>query len=123
MLNLVENYKDVLDNSEAFHNCMDNSEEIIKKLGLFRHWYYIEETNKFAPSKFIGYKDITLEEYITGTSREEGYMDGRDTVPRLKKWFKSIPEEENEIYYKKLEEFLSLYDKKPNKKVQLYYKK
>lgn len=50
-------------------------------------------------------------------------MDGRDTVPRLKKWFKLIPKEENEIYYNKLEEFLSYYDKKPNKKVQLYYKK
>ncbi|WP_419724815.1 hypothetical protein [Terrisporobacter petrolearius] len=123
MLNLVENYKDVLDNSEVFHNGMDNSQEIIKKLAFFRHWYYIEEANKFAPSKFIGYKKITFEEYIAGTNREEGYMDGRDTVPRLKKWFKLIPEEENEIYYKKLEEFLSLYDKKPNKKVQLYLKK
>lgn len=53
MLNLVKNYKDVLDNSEVFYNCMDNSEEIIKKL----------------------------------------------------------------------EKVLSFYDKKPNKKVQLYYKK
>ncbi|MFL0251966.1 hypothetical protein ACJDT4_16220 [Clostridium neuense] len=44
-------------------------------------------------------------------------------VSRPKKWFKLIPKEENEIYYKKLEEFLSYYDKKPNKKVQLYYKK
>lgn len=44
-------------------------------------------------------------------------------VSRLKKWFKLIPKEENEIYNKKLEEFLSYYNKKPNKKVQLYYKK
>lgn len=123
MLKIVESYQEVVDNSVVFHDSIDVGEEIIKKLSFFRHWYYIEEINKFALSKFIGYQNINLEEYIIRTSHEDGYMDGRDTVPRLKKWFKIIPEEENEKYYKKLEEFLSQYDKKPNKKIQLYYKK
>lgn len=50
-------------------------------------------------------------------------MDGRETVSCLNKWFNVIPEEEAEQYSNKLEEFLSLYSKKPNKKVKLYCKK
>ncbi len=123
MLSLVENYKEVLNNSIVFHDNIDNSEELIKKLSFFRHWYYIEEIGKFSPSKFIGYKNIDIEEYAIGTSYEYGYMDGRETVSCLNKWFNVIPKEEAEQYRNKLEEFLSLYSKKPNKKVKLYYKK
>lgn len=50
-------------------------------------------------------------------------MDGRDTVKQLKEWFQPINNENYEFYYKRLEEFLSQYDKKPNKMLQLYYKK
>lgn len=42
MLSLVDNYKEVLNNSIVFHDNIDNSEELIKKLSFFRHWYYIE---------------------------------------------------------------------------------
>lgn len=123
MLGLVKTYEDVVINVKEFHDNINNAEELIKKLSQFRHWYYIEELEKFAPSKFIGYQNITVEEYVVGTSTEKGYMDGRDTVPRLKKWFEVIPDEEIEVYYKKLEAFLIQCDKRPNKKFQLYYKK
>ena len=76
-----------------------------------------------SPSKFIGYKDITIEDYKEGTKRGQSYMDGRDTVKQLKEWFQPISNENYEFYYKRLEEFLSQYDKKPNKMLQLYYKK
>lgn len=123
MLNLVGNYEEVIKNCKVFNESVDNHEELMKKLSLFRHWYYIEELNKFAPSKFVGYQNITAEEYILETRSEDGYMDGRDTVPRLRKWFKLIPEDENEKYYKQLKEFISVYDKKPNKLGKLYYRK
>lgn len=122
ILNLIDSYSDVIRNAKEFHNCIDD-EDLIKKLSLFKHWYYIEEIDGFAPSKFIGYKDITIDEYKIGTSREKGYMDGRDTVSRLKQWFKLVDDKDYELYYKKLEEHLLLYDKKPNIKLQIYYKK
>lgn len=122
MLSLVESYSDVVRNAREFLNSIDD-EWLVNKLSLFRHWYYIEEIGAFAPSKFIGYKDITIEDYNIGTSLEQGYMDGRDTVKQLKEWFQPISNENYEFYYKRLEEFLSQYDKKPNKMLQLYYKK
>lgn len=121
MLDLVDNYSEVVRNAKEFHDSIDV--DLIKKLSQFRHWYYIEEIDGFAPSKFIGYMDITIEDYKIGTSLEQGYMDGRDTVKQLKEWFQPINNENYEFYYKRLEEFLSQYDKKPNKMLQLYYKK
>ena len=118
---LVENYEDIIQNYKEFHNNID--EEIIRKLSFFRHWYYLEEMDLFAPSKFIGYKDMTVEGYKIGTNPEHGYMDGRETVPKMKRWFRLVTDEEFDVYYEKLEDFLSQYDKKPNKKLQLYRKK
>ena len=122
MLDLVESYSDVVRNAREFLDSVDD-EGLVNKLSMFRHWYYVEEIDAFAPSKFIGYKDITIEDYRIGTSVDQGYMDGRDTVKQLKEWFQPIDNENYEIYYKRLEEFLSQYDKKPNKMLQLYYKR
>ena len=44
-------------------------------------------------------------------------------VKHLKQWFKLVDDKDYELYYKKLEDLLLLYDKKPNKKLQIYYKK
>lgn len=127
MLDLVDNYSEVVRNAKEFHNNIGD-EGLIKKLSQFRHWYYIEEIDGFGPSKFIGYKDITIEDYKIGTSyklctsSEQSYLDGRDTVRQLKQWFQLINDENFESYYKKLESFLSQYNKKPNKMLQLYYK-
>ena len=121
VLDLVDSYTGVVENAKEFHNNID--EDLIRKLSLFRHWYYIEEIDAFAPSKFIGYKDVTVVDYKIGTKLGQGYMDGRDTVKQLKQWFKLVNDEEFDFYCEKLEDFLFQYDKKPNKKLQLYYKK
>lgn len=121
MLDLVDNYLEVVKNAKEFHNSIDV--ELIKKLSQFRHWYYIEEIDDFAPSKFIGYKGITIEDYIEGTKRGQSYMDGRDTVRQLKEWFHLVNNGDFDYYYKRLEDFLSQYDKKPNKMLQLHYRK
>jgi len=123
MLKLVDKYDDVVKNAKEFHKSIENDIELIRKLSMFRHWYYIEEIDAFAPSKFIGFKDITIDDYKIGTSPEQGYMDGRDTVKQLKQWFKLVDNVESDIYYKKLVDYLSKYDKKPNKMLKLYNKK
>lgn len=48
---LVESYAQVLESARNFN--MGNH---IDKLTSFKHWYYFEEIDSFAPSKFIGYK-------------------------------------------------------------------
>ena len=121
MLSLVESYEDVVLNSKEFHENIGNG--LVKRLSFFRHWYYIKETDSFAPSKFIGYKDITIDEYKCGTSRNEGYMDGRDTVSNLKKWFRLADDKEYEMGLKKINKVLAEYGKKPNAKIFVYYKK
>ncbi len=65
MLDLVGSYTDVVKNAKEFHNNIDG--DLIRKLSQFRHWYYIEEIDAFAPSKFIGYKDVTVADYKEGT--------------------------------------------------------
>lgn len=119
MLDLVNNYSEVVINAKGFHDSIDM--DLIKKLSQFRHWYYIEEIEDFAPSKFIGYKDITREDYKEGTIHGQSYMDGRDTVRQLKEWFEPVNNEDFDYYYKRLEDFLSQYDKKPNKMLQLHH--
>lgn len=121
MLDLVDSYTDVVENAKEFHNNIN--EDLIRKLSQFRHWYYIKEIDAFAPSKFIGYKDVTVGGYKAGTKPGQGYMDGRDTVKQLKQWFKPVNDGGLDFYCEKLKDFLFQYDKKPNKKLQLYYKK
>ena len=49
-----------------------------KQLAMFSHWYYFPNSNVFGPSKFIGYKNTTLESYIGGDTG-----DGSDTHKRF----------------------------------------
>jgi hypothetical protein len=65
----------------------------------------------FAPSKFLGYKGATLENYkhliIDNHDLETSRCDGRDTEPVLKKYFYEIDKgtEEFNKYYGELKKF------------------
>lgn len=122
ILDLVKSYEDVVKNVSVFCDNVNDCEDIRRKLSNFQHWYYIEEIDKFAPSKFIGYQDITVEDYIFGTS-SEGYMDGRETEKQLNKWFKQISDEMKDYYYQKLLGDLSWHSKEPNKRAYLHIRK
>jgi hypothetical protein len=83
------------------------------------HWYYSPIYDTFGPSKFIGYKNISLDDY-----RSDG-LDGRDTeqcIANLNEY--EILENDNpnfETYNKKLENFLSYQNKikKSNTKIHI----
>ena len=51
----------------------------------FTHWYYFEESDIFAPSKFIGYENTTLENYRRETGRHGG-----KTEKLLTHWFEQL---------------------------------
>lgn len=119
MFEPVRNYEDVLENVKVFHKNLGSSEELTKRLGYFRHWYYFEEYDTFAPGRFIGYQGISVEMYAKDY-HEYIRMDGNDTVRHLKYWFCLVNNPEKELYIAKLEAMLNLYDKKPNGTIYLY---
>jgi hypothetical protein len=100
----VETPEEIIKNFREFmkiKQCRNNPAlEVFRVFEDFRHWYYFPEDDAFAPSKYLGYKLATLENY-------KGYGDGRDTVDVLKKYFNELDKhsEEFEHLYKKLERF------------------
>lgn len=59
MLDLVYSYSDGIRNAKKFYSSI-NDESLIKKLSQFRHWYYIEVLDAFAPSKLLDIKRLLL---------------------------------------------------------------
>lgn len=116
----VSNLKEIVDNVFVFNKELPKDKTLIRKLSTFQHWYFVEELNGFGPSKFIGYKENNAEKYREGSNRISGYMDGRETVVWLKKWFRKANESEVQLLMPKLKEFLSNYDKLPNSRVNLH---
>ena len=120
MYELVCSFEDVLLNINTFNKELSGNVALNKKLSSFQHWYFIKELNAFGPSKFIGYKGNSGEMYSKGTHRNEGCMDGRNTVKLLGKWFKKANKIEQQQLLLKLAELLSFYNKIPNKRVHLH---
>lgn len=84
------------------------------RLGYARSWYVlrVDEGYLYAPSKWVGYADMTADGYVS-SSRE---MDGRKTEFALKAWFEAIPRDtvaHNE-HLRNLGEFMSQFGKTPS---------
>lgn len=87
-IEIIDNYQQIVKNAVTFNDALKkNIDEIINLLSNFRQWYYIEEIDDFAPSKFIGYKNMTAEKYINNHTKT---MDGRETELVLKKYFTKL---------------------------------
>jgi len=102
-----------LDNAVRFQKYLQENETLQHKLSQYTHWYYFEQKNIFAPSKFIGYKNNT---YNSETAHEG---DGRETEKALAHFFRKVVKSKtqpdifiNELY-SKLGALLKQYDKKP----------
>ncbi len=82
------------------------------------HWYYSPIYDTFGPSKFIGYRDIPIDE------NQSNGLDGRDTevaISKLKDY--TILENGNnnfQKYQQKLKQFLLLNNKKPKSNAQIH---
>lgn len=113
----VASYKDALENAKTFIGGLSREESIVNKLNYFRHWYYFEELDGFAPSKFIGYKQMDMKAYQTAYNTG---LDGRDTEIVLQNFFKIAEGYTKNELEGKLEQFLEQYQKKPNALVQIH---
>lgn len=80
----------------------------------FTHWYYFEESDIFAPSKFIGYENTTLENYRRETGRHGG-----KTEKLLTHWFEQLDRDSS--YFAELSTKLFHYAEKLGKKVKKNY--
>ena len=115
----ISTYEEALANAKTFLNGIGDSQAIQNKLNFFRHWYYFEEIDGFAPSKFIGYKSMDIKAYEVSHSSE---LDGRDTERALKNIFKMTVGIEKEELLTKLTAFLAKFDKQPNAIAQIHVK-
>ncbi|GMT42196.1 MAG: hypothetical protein IEMM0002_0607 [bacterium] len=61
----------------------NSNSETLRRFSLFFHWYYFSNLDVFAPSKFIGYKNTTIDNYI-------GKGKGTYTQHTLSKWFTKV---------------------------------
>ena len=116
----VDSYKDALENAKTFIDGFNYEENIINKLNNFRHWYYFEELDGFAPGKFIGYKQMDMKAYHV-ISRTE--LNGMDTEGILRNLFIAAEGEYRNDLQIKLEEYLMQYQKKPHALAQIHVKK
>ena len=100
----VEDKAQVVENAKNFNKLTTSPGlHVYDVFNHFTHWYYFEESDIFAPSKFIGYENTTVENY-KGQGR-----DGRITEKVLQNWFKPLePEAPHfEELSEKLREFAS----------------
>ena len=109
---LVESYQEVVDNIRQSNQDLARGEDICSQLRQFRAWYYIPKLDAIGPSKFIGYKRMNTSRYQRGYQK-----DGRETEPRLQKFFRPIWRGHPKYTHpeSKLHDLTDQYGKKPNK--------
>jgi hypothetical protein len=109
----VRHWSEVTDNLHEFsYVSYDESRPVYKRLSSFFHWYYFPQQDAFAPSKFLGYKDTTVENYV-------GFGSGTETNKFLTPFFVEVDKDSQQFreLYAKLETYISGLGKKVNKKV------
>jgi len=111
----VENYKEVIESVNAFNEGLKGEEKLQNHLSYYRAWYYIPELNEVGPSKFIGYNNLPVAQYLTGEN-----LDGKITEPILGKWFNLLIEGTPEANYVEslVEKLVSRYNKVMNRKAR-----
>ena len=60
---LVTKYEQVRQNVQTFNEVLKGLESLQANLLRFKSWYYVPELDAVAPSKFIGFADMTGDYY------------------------------------------------------------
>jgi predicted RNase H-like HicB family nuclease len=113
--NLVKNIKEVRTSIRQFNVDVERNADLASRLKMSRAWYYDPEIDMVGPSKFIGYAGMNAERYQQGL--QSGQLDGRDTEPTLRKWFKVLENTSPEAAFvrARAEALLSKYGKSLSK--------
>jgi len=85
----INNWQDIIDNLRQFtYVAKQDKTNTLDRFSSFYHWYYFPKEDAFAPSKFIGYKGTTIENY-------SGKGHGGETQIALSKYFDKLPKDSN----------------------------
>lgn len=108
-MELIESINEAAQNAEEFSRIeRDSDSEALRRFSQFFHWYYFSNLDIFAPSKFIGYKNTTIDSYI-------GEGTGTDTQRVLSKWFAKVDPSSSE--YLQLKERVEAYGRSLGKSI------
>lgn len=105
----IESYEEALHNAVVFNEALESSDVLRNRLNYFRHWYYFDEVGLFAPSKFIGYKDMDARTYETLTFVDKDKLDDKDTERILTAFFVETTGNTKDELMEELSVFLSQY--------------
>lgn len=85
----INNWQDIIDNLRQFaYVTKQDRTNTLNRFSSFYHWYYFPKEDAFAPSKFIGYKETTIENY-------SGHGSGGETQIALAKYFDKLSKDTN----------------------------
>lgn len=121
MRRLVSSPRQVILNIQRFTAEIEKSHEMQARLGLVHDWYAIARPDgawAFAPSKFVGYRDNTIKEYLE-TYQTNAH--GGETEQALKTLSAAVDPESRlaRELINALEEFLDRWDRKPRRGSQI----
>jgi len=108
-MDVIDSWDEIIDNCYQFNYAIKNYGSVpYKRFSQFYHWFYFPQYNLFAPSKFIGYKNTTANNY-------KGAGTGTETTQELIKYFYKLDRQSED--YKKLIKILESYASSLNKKI------
>ena len=93
---LVSKYEEVRQNVQTFNEVLKGQQSLQANLLRFKSWYYVPELDAVAPSKFIGFADMTGDYY---EANRKGGLNGGLTDPRLSRWFQGVKQGSSEYRY------------------------
>lgn len=122
----IDSFEDALSNIEHFHEeCISFDKQtssfavatLVENIPYYRAWYCHVDSKTgqhlFAPSKYIGYQEMTAESYAL---YNRAGLDGRTTESVLATWYETIDTSHPKYaeLYKAFCEFCKRFEKKPN---------
>ena len=114
---LVSKYEQVRENVRTFNEVLKGLKGLQANLLRFKSWYYVPELDAVAPSKFIGFAEMTGDYYETN---RKGSLNGGLTDPRLSRWFREVEQDSDEYrhvfdkVYRLLADNGKVFEKKPH---------
>src|SRR5260221_3679882 len=123
MMPLITSRTELVQNIRKFS---DRAQDFADLMPYYRSWYAVrnESGYLFGPSKFIGYQDLSPEEYLASAYSSEAHgriqgqdvLDGRVTEVVLKRWsdLVELGHPEHQVLHSALNELCARYGKRPN---------
>ncbi len=105
---LIESVTEAVQNAIEFNKLKKGYKtDTLRLFSMFYHWYYFPHLEIFAPSKFIGYKNTTVDNYYDTVVQCGGDGGMTQNLFKRKDWFVKIEQSDKDFncLRSKLEEY------------------